>query len=142
MRACARAPSAMLMTSTPPPIEHLRGGERLRGIEPDRRVDLDRDDESAWRDLRGETRSSRAVGTTRDVAAAARVGAGVTTLSTDVERVGSPSTRGRAGAPAMRAAAAMRRTCSGVVPQQPPTSRTPSLNMRRAKTPKYSGVET
>jgi hypothetical protein len=34
--------------------------------------------------------------------------------------------------PIMRAAAAMRFTCSGVVPQQPPTSLTPSLYMRRA----------
>ena len=47
-----------------------------------------------------------------------------------------------AALPSIRAAAAMRRTCSGVVPQQPPMSLTPSLHMRRAKTPKYSGVET
>jgi hypothetical protein len=41
---------------------------------------------------------------------------------------------------AMRAAPEMRRMCSGVVPQHPPTRRAPSLNMRRAKRPKYSGV--
>ena len=59
MRACARAPSAMLMTSTPPSLEHLRGGERLREVEPDGRVDLDRDDELPARDLRGERAALR-----------------------------------------------------------------------------------
>jgi hypothetical protein len=40
----------------------------------------------------------------------------------------------------MRAALATRRMCSAVVPQQPPTSRTPSFISRRAYTPKYSGL--
>ena len=46
--------------------------------------------------------------------------------------VGGPRSRASPAAPAIRAAAAMRRMCSGVVPQQPPTSRTPTRIMRRA----------
>ena len=53
-----------------------------------------------------------------------------------VGRVGS----GRA--PIMRTAPSMRRVCSGVVPQQPPTMRTPACITRRAQTPKCSGLAT
>ena len=44
--------------------------------------------------------------------------------------------------PSMRLDFAIQRTWSGVVPQQPPTMVAPSLSMRRANTPKCSGVAT
>ena len=42
------------------------------------------------------------------------------------------SAKAAAAKPAIRAAAAIRLMCSGVVPPHPPTARTPILNMRRA----------
>ena len=54
MRACARAPSAMLTTSTPPALSIFAAATARVGIEADRRVHLDRDDEAPARDLRGE----------------------------------------------------------------------------------------
>ena len=53
MRACARAPSAMLITSTPPSISIRAASSAGARIEPDGRVHLDRDDELAP-DLGGE----------------------------------------------------------------------------------------
>jgi hypothetical protein len=45
-------------------------------------------------------------------------------------------------APIMRTAPSIERMCSGVVPQQPPTTRTPLFKSRRANTPKCSGLAT
>ena len=129
MRACARAPSAMLTTSTPPADEHLRGGDGLRRVEPDRRVHLDRDDER-----------SRAIFAASALFFASGVGSHEPARSAPAPptsrrsrarraRPSSGRVRRRARRAAIRAAAAMRLTCSGVVPQQPPTSCTPSLNM-------------
>ena len=115
MRACARAPSAMLTTSTPPRLQHLRGGERFVEVEADGRVHLDGDDELPARDLLRRARCARANGERRAAPATLRR-IGGPRLERVAARIASPSSAAalpRSRRRAMRAAAAMRFTCSG-----------------------------
>ena len=104
--------------------------ERL-GAEPARRHQLDADDERAAREGVGHPRLLRARPPAR------RSGA-VGTVTPRRRPTPHAAARSRS-ARAPRTAILMWRMCSGVVPQQPPTSRTPLLMKRRAYDAMYSG---
>ena len=107
--------------------QHLRPLQGLRRVETRRGVHLDRDDELAGRDL---GREGAPLGERR------RLEDGHDLRGRDGARRGRPP----CAAPSMRPDFAIQRTCSGVVPQQPPIIVAPGWIMRRANTSKYSGV--
>ena len=107
--------------------QHLRRLERASRVEARRGVHLDRDHELPRRDLGGE---GAALGERRRLEDRRDLG------RRDRARARPTSVR---ASPSMRADFAIQRTCSGVVPQQPPIIAAPAWIMRRAKTSKYSG---
>ena len=139
----ARAPSAMLTTSTPPSMSiraaaMARAGSRPTGGFTSTETTKRRADSG------GE--GALLLGGTGWAGAGAGGGSRGLDPGRSTQRRGARlgrASRRRRGAAAIRAAAAMRLTCSGVVPQQPPIRLDADPgSCRRAKTPKYSGVET
>ena len=110
-----------------------------RPLDPDapRRIDLDRDDETAGIEQLGQAgRGWRVVGGWSRRASDRRGSGVLEARSVSVER-GRLVPRSASAASSAARIAAM---CSGVVPQQPPTIRAPAASRRGVTVPKYSAL--
>ncbi len=127
MRAIARGASATLTMSTPLSRSILAPSRAREGSRPGAGLtSTDTTNFPAATLAAKALRSASGVGSSRGTAWAA-----VTVLTRVMSARRSPS---------MRPDLDIQRTCSGVVPQQPPIMVAPSWIVRRAKTSKYSGV--
>ena len=113
------------------------GLDRPLDADAPRRVDLDRDDETAGLEQLGQA------GRGRRVVGGGRGGRPVREGGRDRGSVGVGRARGRLVPRSPRAASIAARIaamCSGVVPQQPPTIRAPASSRRGVTVPKYSAL--
>ena len=128
-RAVARGPSAMLTRSIPPAARRRAASSVRLGSVP-----------------AGEESSQETANSPRASLAPRRLrcddGTGGRATGAALAPAGAPpvTCEGIGRTPIMRTAPSIRRVCSGVVPQQPPTMRTPACSARRAQTPKCSGL--
>ena len=112
MRLCARGPSGTFTPSMPASFSSRTPSSIFVGLDAARRDDLDRGEELARRELARPTRSAPRA-------------APAPCAHRRLLRLRDGHPHERAGASMARTAPAIRLMCSGVVPQQPPTKRTP-----------------
>ena len=129
IRACARAPSAMLMTSMPPLISILAAATAFAGSSPMGGLTSTEVTNFFCASFAASRLfAEKAVGSMNGATGPGAADHPTAETSPRSSLVGASTS----APPTILAAAAIRFTCSGVVPQQPPTRCTPSLKRRRA----------